>query len=333
MKAKLFRRISLVCIIFAVFVASSTIQAKVTTLTVAHAVAEGNPYHLGAVYFKEQIEKRTNGQIQVKVYPAGQLGGELEIIQGMQLGTIDLGVVASAPVSRIEPKFQLFDLPFMFTDYEHVDKVFQGEIGEYFSGLLGKHGLKVMGWMESGMQGFYNTKRPIKSISDIRGLSMRVMESPVLVNAMNAYGAKAVTIPFPEFYGAMQQRVVDGGENAVVTYYTSKHCEVAKYYTKSDHKFLPAPFLMSTASFDRIPKEYRSIVEAVGREAARHGALAYRELEETYLRAARDEYGVNVVILTEATKQEFRSAVAPVVEDTLKRTGMADTYKAIQQLR
>ena len=243
------------------FLGIGTGEATAKTLVkIGLAVSKAHTEYKQCERFKEIVEKGSNGEIEVNIYPGGQLGSNKELFEAVKLGGLQVTTTASSFTTSSFPESGLFDLPFLFRDFEHADRVFDGSIGQGFAERFRKKlGVRIIGFSSSGFQGFYNSKRPIKSIADIRGLKMRTMESPVLVESMNAYGAKAVSMALTEFYTAMQQGVVDGGENSIVTYETQKHFEVAKYFTDSKHKYLPMLMVISETFFQSLsPDSSRS---------------------------------------------------------------------------
>jgi tripartite ATP-independent transporter DctP family solute receptor len=292
-----------------------------------------HPYSITANEFKKLIEKSTQGAIKVSIHPGGQLGGEYEYVQAMALGTLDATVCATPSYAGMVPEFEIFALPFLFQDYSHADRVFQGMVGKTGEEILRKKGLILLHWHESGIQGFYCTKRQIQTIKDMAGLTMRTMESKTVAAAMVAYGAKAVPIPFPEFYTAMQTGVVDGGENAIHTYYTAKHYEVAKYYTVSNHRYLVSTFLMGEKTWKKIPAAYHDKIRAAAAEASKIGMLEGRKAEEGTYKTVVEKHGVKLHVMSEAAKAEFLKAVEPLYQETMKRTGLEKEVAEIKRLR
>ena len=262
--------------------------------------------------FKEIIEKASNGEIQVNIYPGGQLGSNKELFEAVKLGGLQLTTTASSFTTSSFPESGIFDLPFLFRDFEHADGVFDGPIGQGFGERFRKKlGVRIVGYSSSGFQGLYNSKRPIQSIEDIKGLKMRTMESPVLVEAMNAYGAKAVSMALTEFYSAMQQGVVDGGENSIVTYETQKHYEVAKYFTDSKHKYLPMFMVVSETFFQSLPPPNQKLLLEASVQSALHARKIYAQEIEDKTKKAQGG-GAMIGKLNAAAEKDFQKALEPV---------------------
>jgi len=305
----------------------------VATLKIATSSNLPHPFSITAYEFKKILEKSTNGAIKVSVHPGGQLGGEYEYVQAMQLGTLDATVSATPSFAGMVPEFEIFTLPFLFKDYAHADRVFQGMVGKKGEETLKKKGLILMSWHESGMQGFYNNKRSIQAIKDMAGLTMRTMESQAIAAAMNAYGAKAVPIPFPEFYTAMQTGVVDGGENAINAYYTAKHYEVARNYTVSNHRYLTSTFLIGEKTMSKIPASYHPQIKAAAVEASKIGIVEGRKVEEGLYKVVVEKHGVKLHVLSDQAKADFLKAVDKLYQDVQKKVGMEKELAEIMRLR
>ena len=309
-------------------------EAKtVATIKIATSSNLPHPFSITAFEFKKILEKSTNGAIKVSVHPGGQLGGEYEYVQAMQLGTLDATVSATPSFAGMVPEFEIFTLPFLFKDYVHADRVFQSMVGKRGEEILKKKGLLLMSWHESGMQGFYNSKRPITQIKDMAGLTMRTMESKAIAAAMNAYGAKAVPIPFPEFYTAMQTGVVDGGENAINAYFTAKHFEVARNYTVSNHRYLTSAFLIGEKTMSKIPASFHAQIRAAAVESSKIGIAEGRKVEDSLYKTVVEKHAVKLHVLSDQAKSEFLKAVEGLYTDTQKRVAMEKEMAEIMRLR
>ena len=233
-----------------------------------HSVSEKHPYHLGAVRFKEIVEKETKGDVTVSVFPNNQLGtGERDLLEGLQLGTVDFYVGSTGPMSGFEKKFMLFDFPFLFKSKRHVYGVLDGKIGAYVMGLLDKQGMKGLAWCENGFRHVTNSKRPIAVPADAKGLKLRTMENKVHMAIWKALGADPTPMAWGEIFTALQQGTVDGQENPIPVIYTSKIYEVQKHLSLTGHVFSPAMIIMSKAKFDALPKEYQDIVLKADRKS------------------------------------------------------------------
>ncbi len=276
-----------------------------------HSVSEKHPYHLGAVRFKEIVEKETKGDVTVSVFPNNQLGtGERDLLEGLQLGTVDFYVGSTGPMSGFEKKFMLFDFPFLFKSKRHVYGVLDGKIGAYVMGLLDKQGMKGLAWCENGFRHVTNSKRPIAVPADAKGLKLRTMENKVHMAIWKALGADPTPMAWGEIFTALQQGTVDGQENPIPVIYTSKIYEVQKHLSLTGHVFSPAMIIMSKAKFDALPKEYQDIVLKAAREAAVYQREQITKMEDEQISKLK-ELGMTV---TTPDTTPFREATKAVYE-------------------
>lgn len=301
-------------------------------LKLATAVSTSDPYQYGAEQFKGIVEKATNNRIQVQIFPAAQLGSEREIIEGVALGTIEIGLVASAPLSGFAKPFLLFDLPFLFKDAMQARQILDGPIGEQVAKSIESKGIKLLSFNESGFRMMINSKRDVRDPKDLQGLRFRVMENPVYVAMFEALGASAVPIPFGEVYTSVGTGVVDGAEIPVNVIYANKIHEVAKHMTLTRHTYTPTPWLMNLKLFHGLSAEDQALMLRASREAsAAQRALIDRKTDE-FIALLKKE-GVQVTVLSGVQLQQLREKVRPVYQKFEKEIGtelLQAVLKAIQ---
>src|SRR5215216_1126962 len=186
----------------------------------------GYPTVEAVVRMGKKLEAATNGRLSIQMYPSMQLGGEKEMIEQAQVGALAIARISVGPMGPIVPELNVFNMPFMFRDNAHMEKVIDGPIGEEMLKKLSDHptaGLIGLCWMNAGTRNVYNSKKPIKSVEDLKGLKIRMMGNPVFVDTMNALGGNVVAMGFDQLINAMQTGVVDGAENNEPTYTTGQH--------------------------------------------------------------------------------------------------------------
>ena len=287
------------------------------TIKLAHAVGTQDPYQYGSERFKEFVEKGSNGRLTVQIFPAGQLGNEREIIEGVKLGTIEVGLVASAPLAGFSNAFLLFDLPFLFNDAPHARRVMDGPIGERVAKTLEPHGIQILAYNESGFRMMFNSKRAVTTPDDLKGLKFRVMENPVYVSLFKALGSSAVPIPFGEVYGSLQTGVVDGAEIPVNVIYANKFYEQAKFMALTRHTYTPTPFIANMKFVQSLPPADQQIVTQAAKDAAAaQRALIDRRTAE-FIELLKKE-GVKV---TDVDTAAFRTKAAPVHKEFEAKIG------------
>lgn len=236
-------------------------------LKAAHVLSNTSHYQVGMEKFSQLVGAKTNGQVEVQVFPNAILGSERDMIEGMQLGTLDIGLVSTAPIGQFSPKMMLFDLPFLFKDSAHAWKVADSWIGDELFAELKPIGIIGLAYWENGFRHVFTRTKEIKQPSDLQGLKIRTMENPIHVASFQALGAVPTPMAWGELFTALQQGTVDGAENSLVTIYTSRFQEVAKYVALTGHFYGIAPLLMSKKTYDKLPKEFREAIMEAAREA------------------------------------------------------------------
>lgn len=276
------------------------------------AVNSEHPYNLGAERFKEMVEKGSGGAIEIQIFPNNQLGtGERDLVEGMQLGTVDMVVTSTGPMSGFVKQFMLFDFPFLFRDKEHAYKTLDGEIGQYVLSLLEKRGIKGLAWYENGFRHLTNSRREVDTPGDVKGLKIRTMENKVHMAIWRALGADPTPMAWGELFTALQQGAVDGQENPIPIIYTQKVYEVQKYMSMTGHVFSPALILMSKNKFDKLPDDLREVVMKSARESAEYERFQITKMEDEQVEKLR---GLGMVI-SYPDKTPFLEMTKPVYDE------------------
>lgn len=247
-------------------------RANGRTLRIGYLLPTESQLGAGASAMAAEVARRTNGRILIEQFPDSSLGGEVEMLQGVQLGSIDLAFITGAPLPNILPEAGIFNIPFLFNDLNHAHAVLDGPIGDAYLRLLSAKDMVALAWGENGMRHITNSKRPIATPADLKGLKLRLPQSPVMLIGFQALGADAGPLPFPSLYAALQAGLYDGEENPIATILSAKFAQVQKYLTLSGHIYDPAVIVMSTDVHDDLSPDDQAII----REAARIGAIASR---------------------------------------------------------
>ena len=319
-----------VCLLVPAVLAVAPAAWGATELKLGHCTGTDDPYHVGATKFAELVPKYTTNAVQIVVFPSCQLGsGEREMIEGVKLGTLEMVLTASAPIAGFEPKFMLFDLPFLFRDNPHAHRVLDGPIGQKVAASLEPHGMKLLAWLESGFRNIITTKKRITGPDDMRGVKFRVMENPVYVSMFKNLGSTGVPIPAPEVYTSLQTGVVDGYEHPVGAYIGIKGYEVAKLVALTGHAYTPAPILMNLGVFSKLPKPQQDgLLRAAQEAAVFERAYVAKTLEEFKAKLSAKE-GVQFY---EVDKRPFQQKMAPVYKEFEAKVGK-DLIEAILQAK
>ncbi|MDD4586938.1 MAG: TRAP transporter substrate-binding protein [Heliobacteriaceae bacterium] len=301
------------------------INLKLATMTSANHI-----YNQGAQRFADLIKERTGGRIQVIIYPDGQLGkGERELLEALQQGTIDLYAGSTGPLGGFSPSMMVVDFPFLFRDYNHVDKVLDGPVGQQLLTDLEKANLKGLAFWENGFRNLTNAKRPVVVPEDVRGLKIRTMENKVHLAAWKAVGANPAPMAWGEVYGALQQGAFDGQENPLVIVTTSKLYEVQKYLSLTQHVYSPAPIIMSLKKWNDLSKEDQDLFLKTAREVAPYQRNLGRDNEQKVL-AELTEKGMQIT--REIDKAAWQRAMQPAYTEFAQEFGK-DKINAILETK
>lgn len=306
----------------AVGLAAGAVQAQ-TVLKFGFGLNLQAHYGVGAAYMQQEIEKRTGGRYKIELFPNFALGGEREMTEGAQLGTIDLVTTSSGPVGNFVPDTLITDIPFLFRDYAHARSVLDGQIGQ---GILDKctaKGLICLAWSENGFRHMTNSKREIKAPEDAKGLKIRTMENPVHMTAFRTIGVLPTPMAFPEVFGALQQGTVDGQENPIGVITSAKLFQVQKHLTLTGHLYSPAVTLMSPAAYDKMSDADKKTIRELAREAA---AVSRKRVEQQEAEGIEElkKAGMQIRALSTDEKASFQKAMAPAYTEFAKRFGQAN---------
>ena len=261
----------------------------------------------------KKLSAATNGRLSVAMYPSMQLGGEKEAIEQAQVGAIAFARVSVGALGPVVDQLNVFNLPYVFRNTEHMRQVIDGKIGQDLLDQVTNSGKGLVGlcWMDAGARSFYDTKKPIKTLADLKGLKFRVMGNPMFVAMANAMGANGVPMGYDQVFSALQTGVVDGAENNPPSFVFDNHYQVAKFYTIDEHLIVPEMLVMSKKIFDSLSKDDQAQVKKFAREAQ----LEERKLWDVYQQKAMDKAkaaGIQIIQVSDAEKKKFQEAVKPV---------------------
>jgi tripartite ATP-independent transporter DctP family solute receptor len=294
-------------------VTSNVLAAEKLELKLGHVATLDNAYHLGAQRFADILAERSKGQVAIKIFPNAQLGNERDLVEGLQLGTVQAVVSANAPLSRYTEKVLLFDLPFLFRDDAHWDKVVDGPLGQSIAAELASFGFRTVGYFDGGWRSPYNSKRPIASIDDLRGMKFRTMESPMHIAIYKALGAQGVPMASSEQYSALEQGVVDGSDAPISFYSQLRHYEVAKHLSSLPLFKLTVHLLVSEKTFQSLTPDQQQMVLQAGREAASYQRVKAREIDAKLRNELEMKGGVRVSQLKDSDRDKFVEAMRKTV--------------------
>lgn len=294
-------------LIFPVAAFARTIQLGYVT-----AAVKTDPYCIAATKFAELVEKYTGGKIKVQLFPSGQLGNERQMIEGIRMGTQDMGLITNAPVGAFVSTFMVLDLPFIFPSAEIAHKVLDGPTGRMLLSKLDKIHIKGLAFAEGGFRHMINNVRPIYSPKDLKGLKFRVMKTPIYIGLFRALGANAVPIPWGEAFTAVQQGVVDGLEIPISVIWANKFYEVTKYLSLTGHTYSPLIFMVSGMVWNTLSPEEKKVFQKAALEAARYERARLSEIEGDLLKKLA---GKGMKINEVPDKKPFQKAVRSLYKE------------------
>ena len=299
-------------------------EQVIIKLSLSQAASE--PPAEAANYFKEIVEERSNGEIKVEVYPDNQLGNERDVIEGMQLGTVEMAMTSVAPFSSFVPEINILCLPFLWEDKDHMYAALDsGEIGMGFADEVEAKGFHLMGFMDLGTRHIMTTTKPINSIEDMKGLKIRTMENQVQLDSFSAFGASPLPMAYGELYTALEQNIIDGAEAANTNYYSKKFYEAAPNWAMVGWNNDLGICVVAKSFYDSLSDEHRQIVDECTREFIDKERELYTASEAECLELLKEE-GINI---TEPDRQPFIDAAQTVYDQWADKVGGRDKIDAI----
>lgn len=276
------------------------------------------PHGAGAKGFEEELNRLAPGRFKVQHYPSGALGGEREMVESVQLGTLEMAITGTAVIGNFVPEMQVMDLPFLFRDAAHARATLDGPVGNELLAKFKQRNLVGLTFGEIGFRHLTDSKRPIKSPDDLKGLKIRTMENQVHIAAFRALGALPTPMSWTEVMTALQQGTIDGQENPISILVSTKLWQVQKYVTLSRHVFTPISFTMSSAFFGKLSSADQEII----RKAAVTGRTANRRYVDQVEESGVEELRKNGMQITAAVDTaEFEKRLAPVYKQYGDRFG------------
>lgn len=263
-----------------------------------------DPQNVAAECFKKEVEANSKGALTVQIYPAAQLGDGRSMVEGVQMGTIEVIDIENGPLGSFISDAMVWDLPYIFRDIDHAHKVLDGPIGKELQDKYLKIGLRHLGYNDGGFRYFTNSARPIRNLADIKNLKMRVMESEVMISTINAFGASAIPMAFGELYTALQQGVVDGQDNPYNLIYSNRIYEVQKYLSASQHFYYPRQYVVSEFFWKQLSPEMQKVVADGAKAACEAQRKSVADQDDGY-RKTLIEKGMEFVSAEEFNKEEF----------------------------
>ncbi|WP_316931653.1 TRAP transporter substrate-binding protein [Nonlabens sp. YIK11] len=302
-------------------------EEDVTVLRLAHSLDTEHPVHKGMVVLGESLEQKSGGKMKVQLYPNGQLGGERESIELLQIGSLDITKVSAGVLENFIPEYKVFSIPYLFRDKQHSHNIYDGEVGRSILNKGEKFNLQGLTFYDAGSRSFYTKTEPINTPADVKDMKIRVMKSNMAIEMIQDLGGAPTPISFGELYTALQQGVVDGAENNIPSYYTSKHFEVCKFLSIDEHTSLPDVLVIGTETLARLTDQEKQWLE----EAVQESKKAQRELWEKLEKESLEAVTKSGVKVNYPEKQPFREATKEMLQIFDENPSMKKLVQSIQE--
>ncbi len=300
-------------IVIAVLAAAPAVAQQKTVFKASDVHPAGYPTVVAVENLGKKLDAATNGRYSVQMYPSMQLGGEKEAIEQAQIGAIAFARVSVGALGPVIDDLNVFNLPYVFRNTTHMQHVIDGPIGQELLDKVTNSGKGLVGlcWMDAGARNFYNTKKPIKTMADLKGMKVRVMGNPMFVEMANSMGGNGIAMGYDQVFSALQTGVVDGAENNPPSFVFDNHYQVAKYYTVDEHLIVPEMVVFSKKAWDAMSKDDQALLVKFAKEAQQEE----RKLWEVYEQQAMDKAkaaGITITQVSDSDKKAFQDAVKPV---------------------
>ena len=297
-----------------------------TTLKLAHGLDPSHPVHLAMVYMADELEKVSNGEMTMEIYPSGQLGGEQQCVELLQIGSLAITKVSAAIMESFTDNYQVLGLPYIFRSREHCFKVLDGPIGDKFLNSTEQFNIRGLCFYDAGARSFYTINKDIENPEDLKGLKIRVMKSQTAMNMVKSLGGSPTPISWGELYTALQSGVVDGAENNPPSFYTSRHYEVCKSYSLNEHTIVPDVLIISTVVWNKLSDQEKKWLQTAADKSVVKERQLWAEAEVKALEEVK-KAGVKV---SYPSKEPFAEKVQSLLDSYKDRPELYELIKSIQ---
>lgn len=327
---KLKRRTLMAAATAAVALAATGAIAQERTLRFAHHLPTGSEQHIAAERFAAEVSELTGGALTVEILPAGQMGGQREIIESVQLGTLDMGYGESGLYANHVPAFGILSLPYLYGSEQHWAAVVDGEIGAALADQLASQAnIKVLNWILAGYRDTYLADNPVNVPADFEGVKIRVPESPVFIQTFSALGAQPTPVPGPEMYTALQTRLVDAMEGTPEVAVTYKIFEVTSYGSKTRHILFDGSFAINNDLFDSLPADQQDAILTAAAHAAEQQRAERADRENNWF----EQLGELGMTLNDVDTGAFQDVLGPVQDSFAEQAGATELLAQIRALQ
>ena len=300
----------------------------VEKMRLGHGLPEDHAVHKAVVKFADLVKERSNGEIEIKIFANGVLGGEREMLEQVQNGVLEITKASASPLETFSSEYKVFNLPFVFRDRAHFFNVLTSPVGESILASSRKSGFIGLAYYDSGARSFYG-KKPVNTPDDLKGNKIRVQQSPTTIKMIQALGATPTPMAWGEVYSALQAGVVDGAENNVTALTSGRHGEVCKFYSETEHQIVPDVLVMSATRWDSLKKPHQEIIK----KAAIDSFEYQKSLWGAFEKVEREKAIAMGVKFNTPNKQAFVAKVKPMMDAERKTPAIAKLLDAIAAVK
>ena len=305
----------------------SALADETFNLKLGHNLAEDHAVHISLTAFAADVAAKSNGTINIQIFPNGTLGSESDMISQVQFGMLDMAKVSASTLGNYNKLYNAYSVPYVFDNQEHYYSVMDGEIANELYMATEGDGFIGLTWLDSGSRSFYTKDKPIRVPSDLKGLKIRTMDSQMAIDMMNNLGGSATVMGYSDIYTGLQQGVIDGAENNVTA--LRDHGDVAKFYSFDEHTRIPDIVVLSADIWNSMSDAQKDVLKTCAQAATDEYKTAWKAFEDEVLAAAVNNNGVELV--RDVDIAAFQAAVAPIY-DNLKATE-PDVYAVVEKIR
>ena len=291
----------------------------------------GSSHGLGLAKFKELIEKETSGRIKMNIFPDGQMGNDVSMMDSLKMGTLDIMVTSSAPIANTTKTFLVFDLPFLFTSEKIADTVLDGPAGQEILSTLKGTGLIGLVYWENGFRNITNSKKPINTPDDLKGLKIRTMQNPIHLESFKKWGANPTPLPFNEVFTALEQKVIDGQENPNTLIYDAGFYEAQKYLSITRHFYTPFVLMIGQKSWDKLSPNDQKLVQKIALETREYERKVNRENNAKYLDLMKKK-GIAINEVAPQDLEKFKASAKEIYEKFASDIGKERLDKVVAEV-
>ncbi|GAB3065633.1 TRAP transporter substrate-binding protein [Virgibacillus ainsalahensis] len=304
-------------------------RSEATELKLAHNQPQDHPIHESLMEFKRLVEEKSGGNLQINIYPNGQLGSEREVIELTQTGAVDLAKVSASALESFEPEYSIFSLPYVFEDYQEFKNAMNSDgVTNRLYLQTEDIGFRGLTYYSAGTRSLYTENQEVTDVSDMRGLKVRVQPSQTSVSMIEAFGGIPTSMAYGEVYTALQSGVIDAAENNETALVNNNHGEVAKYYMYTEHQIVPDMLIMNSNKFDGLSEEETRVIQEAAEESTVYHEDVWNKTIEENIDIAKEEMNVQFI---EVDKTSFIESVQPLHEDFSENEKTKEIYDLMME--